>query len=211
MRSAAFVFFAACLPGMGAGAAPTPHPCAAPALPAKRALLQRGHPQQTATAMPTLLSRLPWWVCGGDTDARHLPISASSINRKQPKTAGRTSDSAALSRGASGSQGGAARGERPLGPRRGWRCPGCVPTSGPVVGLRCPRWPRGSTWRCPSCCRHLVPRASHAPPRPEVQTPRAWETPEFVAGASCIKNRGPFLVSSLTENRCLVVESLGLT
>ena len=52
---------------------------------------------------------------------------------------GRTSDSAALLRGAGGFQGGAARGERPLGPRRGWRCPGCVPTSGPVVGSRCPR------------------------------------------------------------------------
>ena len=51
--------------------------------------LQRGHPQQTATAMPMLLSRPPWWVCGGDTDARHLPISASSINRKQSKTVGR--------------------------------------------------------------------------------------------------------------------------
>ena len=29
----------------------------------------------------------PWWVCGGDKDARHLPISASSIDRKQSKTA----------------------------------------------------------------------------------------------------------------------------
>ena len=44
--------------------------------------LQRGHPQQTATAMSMLLSRPPWWVCGGDKDARHLPIFASSINRK---------------------------------------------------------------------------------------------------------------------------------
>ena len=60
---------------------------AAPALPAARALLQRGHPPKTATAMPMLPSRKPWWVCGGggDTDARHLPISASSINRNQPK------------------------------------------------------------------------------------------------------------------------------
>ena len=32
-----------------------------------------------------LPSRPPWWVCGGGTDARHLPNSASSINRKQPK------------------------------------------------------------------------------------------------------------------------------
>ena len=35
-----------------------------------------------------LLSRPPWWVCGGGIDARHLPISASSINRKQSKTVG---------------------------------------------------------------------------------------------------------------------------
>ena len=33
-----------------------------------------------------LHSRPPWWVCGGDTDPRHLPISASFINRKQSKT-----------------------------------------------------------------------------------------------------------------------------
>ena len=31
-------------------------------------------------------SRFGHLVCGGDTDARHLPISASSINRKQSKT-----------------------------------------------------------------------------------------------------------------------------
>ena len=43
--------------------------------------LLRGHPQQTATAMLMLLSRPPWWVCGGDTDARHLPISTSSSIR----------------------------------------------------------------------------------------------------------------------------------
>ena len=38
--------------------------------------------------MSMLLSRLrpPWWVRGGDTDARHLPIAAGSINRKQSKT-----------------------------------------------------------------------------------------------------------------------------
>ena len=41
--------------------------------------------QQTAPAMSMLLSRPPWWVCGGDTDARHLPISASSINRKNSR------------------------------------------------------------------------------------------------------------------------------
>ena len=35
--------------------------------------------------MSMLLSRPPWWVCGGDPDARHLPVSASSINRKQSK------------------------------------------------------------------------------------------------------------------------------
>ena len=51
----------------------------------KRAL-QRGHPQQTATAMLMLLSRPPWWVCDGGTDAWHLSICASSINRKQSKT-----------------------------------------------------------------------------------------------------------------------------
>ena len=55
---------------------------AAPALPTARALLQRGHLQQTATAMPMLLSRPPWWVCGGDigarTGARHLPIFRKS-------------------------------------------------------------------------------------------------------------------------------------
>ena len=56
-------------------------------LPASRALPQRGHPQQTAIAMPMLPSRPTWWVCGGDTDARHLPIPASSINRKQSKKA----------------------------------------------------------------------------------------------------------------------------
>ena len=53
-------------------------------VPPQRAL-QRGHPQQTSTAMPMLPSRPPWWVCGGDADAQHLPISASSINRKQSK------------------------------------------------------------------------------------------------------------------------------
>ena len=59
-------------------------------LPAARASPQRGRPhQQTATAMPMLPSRPPWWVCGGDTDARHLPISASSINRKQSKKTAR--------------------------------------------------------------------------------------------------------------------------
>jgi len=44
--------------------------------PVPQRALQRGHPQQTATAMSMLLSRPPWWVCGGDPDARHLPISA---------------------------------------------------------------------------------------------------------------------------------------
>ena len=46
--------------------------------------LQRGRmPPKTAPAMSMLLSRPPWWVCGGEIDARHHPISASSINRKQ--------------------------------------------------------------------------------------------------------------------------------
>ena len=42
--------------------------------------------------MPMLPSRPPLWVCGGDTDARHLPISASSIienSRKQPASSSR--------------------------------------------------------------------------------------------------------------------------
>ena len=43
-------------------------------------------PNKLQLAMPMLLSRPPWWVCGGDPDARHLTISASSINRKQSKT-----------------------------------------------------------------------------------------------------------------------------
>ena len=53
--------------------------------PYKWRLSNTAFPQQTATTMPMLPSRSPWWVCGGDTDARHLPISASSINRKQSK------------------------------------------------------------------------------------------------------------------------------
>ena len=54
--------------------------------------LRTTDPQQTATAMPMLPSRPPLWVCGGDTDARHLPISASSIienSRKQPASSSR--------------------------------------------------------------------------------------------------------------------------
>ena len=115
----------------------------------------------------------------------YLAFVSSISNVRRPTTPGRgglgrPSGSAALSRGAGGSQGGAARGERPLEPRRGWRCPGCVPTSGPVVGLRCPRWPRGSTWRCPRC-RHLGHRT---PPRGA--PPRAWETtPELGAEDLC--------------------------
>ena len=67
-------------------AAPT-LPCAAPAL---RAHCYSGDiPMDSPTncnCHAMLPSRPPWWVCGGDTDARHLPISASSLNRKQSKT-----------------------------------------------------------------------------------------------------------------------------
>ena len=62
-------------------------PCAAPA---PRAHCYSGDiPMDAPTncnCHAMLPSRPPWWVCGGDTDARHLPISASSFNRKQSKT-----------------------------------------------------------------------------------------------------------------------------
>ena len=49
-------------------------------------ILQCGRPKRSGLLFLKLLSRPPWWVCGGDPDARHLPFPASAINRKQSKT-----------------------------------------------------------------------------------------------------------------------------